>query len=84
MAEQWGRRWITMDTSRVALALARTRLMTATYPYYTLVDGHSLRSGFVYKTVPHITLKSLANDLPAEEETHYDQPQTDRKIVRVT
>src|SRR5262249_42306036 len=38
VAEQWGRRWITIDTSRVALALARTRLMSARYPYYLLAD----------------------------------------------
>ncbi len=85
VAEQWGRRWITIDTSRVALALARTRIMTARYPYYLLVDssegvkkeieasGHiapqqnvnfagDVKKGFVYKKVPHITLKSIANN----------------------
>ncbi len=85
VAEQWGRRWITIDTSRVALALARTRLMAARYPYYLLADtpegmrkeaevtGQAppsplpasegdLRRGFVYKRVPHITLKSIANN----------------------
>jgi adenine-specific DNA-methyltransferase len=63
VAEEWGRRWITIDTSRVALALARTRLMTAKYPYYKLkaADG-SLSEGFIYKQVPHITLKSIANN----------------------
>lgn len=80
VAEQWGRRWITIDTSRVALALARTRLMTARYPYYLLADStegvrkqaeldevvpsdapvdDDIRKGFVYKTVPHVTLKSI-------------------------
>jgi adenine-specific DNA-methyltransferase len=84
VAEQWGRRWITIDTSRVALALARTRLMTAKFPYYLLADsaegaqkeaelaghppattnGHTndVRRGFVYKRVPHITLKSIAQN----------------------
>jgi adenine-specific DNA-methyltransferase len=89
VAEQWGRRWITCDTSRVALALARTRLMAAKYPYYLLADspegakkeaetigtltpalsqwerGHfdgDIKKGFVYKRVPHVTLKSIANN----------------------
>lgn len=83
VAEQWGRRWITTDTSRVALALARTRLMTAKYPYYKL-KGDNIRSGFDYKTVPHVTLKSLANDEPAETEVLYDQPFEEKSKVRVT
>jgi adenine-specific DNA-methyltransferase len=83
VAEQWGRRWITVDTSRVALALARTRLMAARYPYYFLADspegrakeaeltgvasadtptGGDVKQGFVYKRVPHVTLKSIANN----------------------
>ncbi|MFU8889801.1 MAG: DNA methyltransferase, partial [Trueperaceae bacterium] len=83
VAEQWGRRWITIDTSRVALALARARLMGARYPYYLLADsregqakeaevsrtpvkttpvGRDVRHGFVYERVPHITLKSIANN----------------------
>ena len=62
VAEQWGRRWITCDTSRVALAIARQRLLTAKFPYYTL-RGSSVREGFRYKTVPHVTLKSIANDV---------------------
>ncbi|MER9503907.1 site-specific DNA-methyltransferase [Mesorhizobium sp. M0579] len=83
VAEQWGRRWITIDTSRVALALARTRLMSARYPYYLLTDSEDgraqeqkvtgriqplmpssgdIRQGFVYERVPHITLKSIANN----------------------
>ena len=82
-AEQWGRRWITIDTSRVALALARSRVMGARYPYYLLADspagrekeaelaqtvpsdtptGGDIRQGFVYERVPHITLKSIANN----------------------
>lgn len=83
VAEQWGRRWITCDTSRVALALARTRLMAAKYPFYLLADSPEgikkeseltaqvppphktegdIRKGFVYKRVPHVTLKSIANN----------------------
>jgi adenine-specific DNA-methyltransferase len=82
-AEQWGRRWITIDTSRVALALTRARIMGGRYPYYLLADSlegkqkeaeltrsmpnndpasHSIRLGFVYERVPHITLKSIANN----------------------
>ncbi|MFQ5632451.1 MAG: DNA methyltransferase [bacterium] len=85
VAEQWGRRWITTDTSRIALNIAKTRLMTAVYPYYKLYDerGRDIRQGFVYKKVPHITLKSLANDEPSEEETLYDQPSEDKKKLRV-
>ncbi len=82
VAEQWGRRWITIDTSRVALALARTRLMAAKYPYYLIADtpggqrkeadlsgapplgstGGDIRKGFVYERVPHVTLKSIAQN----------------------
>ena len=83
VAEQWGRRWITIDTSRVALALARARIMGARYPYYLLADSPegqakeadvtrsapkttpthgNVRQGFVYERVPHITLKSIANN----------------------
>lgn len=83
VAEQWGRRWITIDTSRVALALARTRLMTAKYPYYKLKDDQFLSMGFEYKTVPHVTLKSLANDEPPETEILYDQTSEDKNIIRV-
>lgn len=86
VAEQWGRRWITIDTSRIALNIAKTRLTTALYPYYELFDeeGGNVRQGFKYKTVPHITLKSLANDLPPAEETLYDQPMEDKKRIRVS
>ena len=83
VAEQWGRRWITIDTSRVALALARARIMGARYPWYLLADSPEgqrkeaeitqrapseaptsgdIRQGFVYERVPHITLKSIANN----------------------
>jgi len=85
VAEQWGRRWITCDTSRVALTLARTRLMTAVYDYYELAHPQEgVGSGFRYKTVPHVTLKSIANDEPPTTETLYDQPFVDRKITRVS
>jgi adenine-specific DNA-methyltransferase len=88
VAEQWGRRWITIDTSRVALALARTRLMAAKFPYYLLADSPDgaqkeaeltgvpapspaftgdVRRGFVYKRVPHVTLKSIANNPDIKE-----------------
>jgi adenine-specific DNA-methyltransferase len=63
VAEQWGRRWITCDTSRVALTLARQRLMTAVFDYYELAHpDEGVGSGFRYKTVPHVTLKSIANN----------------------
>jgi adenine-specific DNA-methyltransferase len=84
VAENWGRRWITTDTSRVALALARTRMMTAKFAYYKLTDELHISAGFEYKKVPHITLKSLANDEPAENEVLYDQPIENKEIIRVT
>src|SRR5690606_33395504 len=62
VAEKWGRRWITCDTSRVAVTLAKQRLMTASYDYYELkYPQEGLRGGFIYKTVPHVTLKSIPN-----------------------
>jgi adenine-specific DNA-methyltransferase len=94
VAEQWGRRWITIDTSRVALALARARIMGARYAYYLLADSRegqlkeaevtstapsstptrgNVRQGFVYERVPHITLKSIAND--AEIDVLWDKHQ---------
>ena len=94
VAEQWGRRWITIDTSRVALTLARARLMGARYPYYLLSDSPEgqqkeadlshvepsdaptygdVRQGFVYERVPHITLRSIANN--AEIDVIYEQRQ---------
>ena len=85
VAEQWGRRWITCDTSRVAIALAKQRLMTADFDYYELKDKKKgLYGGFDYKTVPHITLGSIANNKPAPEETLYDQPKKDSSKIRVT
>ena len=97
VAEQWGRRWITIDTSRVPLALARQRLLTATFPYYELQDdARGPAGGFVYKRrqntkgeevggiVPHVTLKSIANDEPPAEEVLVDRPEVDSKITRVS
>ena len=86
VAEQWGRRWITIDTSRIALNIAKKRLMMATYPFYTFADpeGKDIRVGFNYKTVPHITLKSIANDEDPEMEVLYDQPQEDKRKLRVS
>ena len=70
VAEKWGRRWITCDTSRVALTLAKQRLMTASFDYYALkYPNEGVRSGFIYETVPHITLKAIANN-PEIDEIH--------------
>jgi adenine-specific DNA-methyltransferase len=101
VAEQWGRRWITCDTSRVALALTRTRLMAAKYPYYLLADSPEgirkeseltgkippeyktecdIRKGFVYKRVPHVTLKSIANNPDIRE--GMTRQQIDATIIR--
>ena len=85
VAEQWGRRWITCDTSRVAITLAKQRLMTATFDYYRLAhEEQGVGSGFVYKTVPHITLGSIANNDPPAQEILYDQPEIDKTKVRIT
>jgi adenine-specific DNA-methyltransferase len=102
VAEQWGRRWITIDTSRVALALARARIMGARYPLYLLADSPdgqlkeaevtrsalsskltygNIRHGFVYERVPHITLKSIANN--AEIDVIWDEFQPTLEILRV-
>src|SRR5262245_35163568 len=101
VAEQWGRRWITIDTSRVALALARARIMGARYPYYLLADSSEgqlkeaeltrsapssqptrgdIRQGFVYERVPHITLKSIANN--AEIDVIWEQWQAKLEPLR--
>lgn len=72
VAEKWGRRWITCDTSRVAITLAKQRLMTASFDYFALrYPNEGLRGGFIYKTVPHVTLKSIANN--AEIDTIYER-----------
>ncbi len=85
VAEQWGRRWITCDTSRVAITLAKQRLMTALFDYYELAHPEEgVGSGFAYRKVPHVTLKSIANNEPAPQETLYDQPLLNSKRVRIT
>ncbi|HAU56459.1 MAG TPA: site-specific DNA-methyltransferase [Comamonadaceae bacterium] len=72
VAEKWGRRWITCDTSRVAITLAKQRLMTASFDYFALrYPNEGLRGGFIYKTVPHVTLKSIANN--AEIDAIYER-----------
>jgi adenine-specific DNA-methyltransferase len=85
VAEQWGRRWITCDTSRVAITLARQRLMTSVFDYYKLAHPtEGVSSGFIYKSIPHITLKSIANNEPAKEEYLYDQPLIDTNRKRIS
>jgi len=85
VAEHWGRRWITCDTSRVSITLAKQRLMTALYDYYELAhSGEGVDSGFSYKTVPHVTLKSIANNEPPALETLYNQPFVDSSKARVS
>jgi adenine-specific DNA-methyltransferase len=96
VAEQWGRRWITCDTSRVPLALARQRLITATFPWFKLKDDKlGPACGFEYQRkqnnkgeevggiVPHITLKSIANNEPPAEEVLVDRPEELKSITRV-
>ena len=84
-AEQWGRRWMTCDTSRVALTLAKQRLMTAVYEYYELARAQEgVGSGFRYKTVPKVSPNVLANEEPPSVITLYDQPAIDRSKARVT
>ncbi len=101
VAEQWGRRWITIDTSRVAIALARTRLMAAKFPYYLLADSpegvrkeaeltgktppgykteNDIKKGFVSKRVPHVTLKSIANNPDIKE--GMSRAEIDRAIAK--
>ena len=85
VAEQWGRRWITCDTSRVALALARQRLMTAVYDYYELVNpDRGVGSGFRYKTVPYVSPSVLAGYAEDRPIALYDQPSVDRTKIRVS
>jgi adenine-specific DNA-methyltransferase len=97
VAEQWGRRWITADTSRVPLALARQRLLTATFLWYELKDQHrGPAGGFTYKRkqnkkgeevggiVPHITLGSIANNEAPADEVLVDRPEVEGGITRVT
>ena len=84
VAEQYGRRWITIDTSRVAIAIARERILTSLFDYYQLADpARGVDGGFVYKTLDRVTLRSIARGEEAEKVTLYDQPLVDRKKVRV-
>lgn len=72
VAEKWGRRWITCDTSRVAVTLAKQRLMTASFDYYALRYSHEgLKGGFDYETVPHVMLKSIVTN--PDIDTIYDE-----------
>jgi len=85
VAEQFGRRWITCDTSRVAITLAKQRLMTANFDYYELAyPDEGIGSGFKYNKVPHITLKSIANNETPPEEILIDKPIPDNRRQRVT
>jgi adenine-specific DNA-methyltransferase len=84
-AERWGRRWITCDTSRVAIALARQRLMTAVFEYYQLAHpDEGVASGFVYRRFPRITLGSIAKGEPTTQEVLFDQPEIDITRARVS
>lgn len=84
-SEEWGRRWITCDTSRVAIALAKQRLLTASYDYYQLErPDEGLTGGIKCKTVPHIMLKELASGEPFKQEILYDQPFVDNTKNRIT
>ena len=102
VAEEWGRRWITIDTSRVALALARARVMGARHPFYVLADTDdgirkqaeatrqpyvqkpthgNVRQGFVYERVPHITLKSIANNSEIDVISEEHQPKVEAALA---
>ena len=81
-AEKWGRRWITCDTSRVAITLAKQRLMTASYDYYTLrYPNEGLKAGFVYTTVPHVTLKSIASNSNIDDTFDQMHPPIDMALA---
>jgi adenine-specific DNA-methyltransferase len=85
VAEQFGRRWITCDTSRVALTLAKQRLMTSQFPFYELAQlNEGISSGLKYREVNHITLGQISNNQALGKETLYDQPIENNKKTRVT
>ena len=85
VAEQWGRRWVVCDTSRVAAAIARQRLMTANFDYYELAySDEGVGSGFRYRSVSEVSPKTLGYGEPAKRITLYDQPNIDRSKARVT
>jgi adenine-specific DNA-methyltransferase len=81
-SERLGRRWITCDTSRVAVNVARQRLLSACFDHFPTRNGR-VSSGFIYKTVPRVTLKSIGNDLEPEKVEMIDQPETEKDSVRV-
>jgi len=83
-AEKWGRRWITCDTSRVALAIARQRLMTAKFDYYELKEPErGPAGGFIYKTVPHVTLESIARNTEIDAIAAKYQPQIEQALAEL-
>ncbi len=83
-AEKWGRRWITCDTSRVALAIARQRLMTGKFDYYELMDSsRGPAGGFIYETVPHITLESIAHNTEIDTIAEKYQPKIDETLAEL-
>lgn len=97
VAEEWGRRWITVDTSRVPLALARQRLLTATFPWFKIRDNGDVPAvGFCFEQkqnrkgeyvgglIPHITLETIANSEPPKQEVLVDRPEVDDSVTRVT
>ena len=85
VAETYGRRWITIDTSRIALNIAKQRITTAVFPYFKLHDANNdIRQGFIYKSVHHITAKSLGDGETPPSETLYDQPIEDKSKLRVS
>jgi len=85
VAEEYGRRWMTCDTSRVSITLAKQKLMSAIFDYYKLAHpNEGISSGFEYKTVPHVTLSQVANEEPFGYETLIDQPKIDNSKARIT
>lgn len=85
VAEQYGRRWVTADTSRVALSIARERVLTARYDYYELADpGHGVDGGLKYKTLQRVTLRSIARGDEPEQVAFYDEPLIVKGKVRVS
>lgn len=85
VAEKWGRRWITCDTSRVAITLAKQRLTTASYDYFELAhEDQGVSSGFKYNTANKVTIKSIVQGHPLPPEPLYDQPIIDKNKVRIT
>lgn len=86
VAEMYGRRWITIDTSRIALNIAKLRLMSATFPYFKLYDEENsdIRQGFIYDKAQHLTLESITGLEPSENVTLFDNPKKDAKKLRVS